>query len=458
MADSYADRVRREVAHAPVQPTISEDRRGVEQQLRREAVEPELLAAFSNAGRNDPIHPTRARVGEVLPPGFTRSAVGLLLCNNVKEVRVNQETIRAAMSNLQHHSSIAYFVGGRQSSDTLRQWIASVQTQINESVTIGRDLGRGFFQIRTSSLVATQKVLMLTPHHSKWGTCIIQAWTPRFNPNSPVGMRTPTWVTLKEVPGELLGVAPEIAGGLGDLLGVDRNNEFSTDQRFCVALSTEGGWQMQVGVRNETTGELSVINIDYGHLPIRCRSCLSTDHLVRNCPSLQNPRDQARGLDVSSDTSSQVRIGLQPPEGRRHVLANSGSQTIRPTDPVCTSGQGRENISRQAPKTAQERTSIRSGMRGDNSVPGPEVEMNTDPAPEVKELPLAPLGMQQKVINVINSTSSSQTRGESSSSTSGSGYPRPAGATDSCWTEVPCRDGFRNVTRSDINEGFEQVR
>jgi hypothetical protein len=34
----------------------------------------------------------------------------------------------------------------------------------------------------------------------------------------------------------------------------------------------------------------------------------------------------------------------------------------------------------------------------------------------------------------------------------------PAGNTDSCFTDVPCRDAFIRVTRTDITEGFERVR
>jgi hypothetical protein len=66
-------------------------------------------------------------------------------------------------------------------------------------------------------------------------------------------MRTPTWVTLKGVPSELLDAAHELVGSLGQLLGSDQNNALSADQRFCVALSTSIGWKTQVNVRNEIT-------------------------------------------------------------------------------------------------------------------------------------------------------------------------------------------------------------
>jgi hypothetical protein len=112
MGDSYADRVRRETAHAPVAPTRSEGRWEVEQHLKNEEIEPELVAAFTNAGKNDQFHPTRAAEGEVLPPEFSRNAAGFLLSNTVVEVQVKQGAIRQAMANLQSHSAIAYFAGG----------------------------------------------------------------------------------------------------------------------------------------------------------------------------------------------------------------------------------------------------------------------------------------------------------------------------------------------------------
>jgi hypothetical protein len=50
-----------------------------------------------------------------------------------------------------------------------------------------------------------QKVLMRIPHHSAWGTCLLQNWIPRFNSSRPVGLKVPTWVILKAVPDEFVG-------------------------------------------------------------------------------------------------------------------------------------------------------------------------------------------------------------------------------------------------------------
>ena len=62
---------------------------------------------------------------------------------------------------------------------------------------LGQDLGKGFFQVFTRQTIATQVVLMLTPHNSRWGTCIVQTWTLGFDVSRPIGLKVSTWVSLK---------------------------------------------------------------------------------------------------------------------------------------------------------------------------------------------------------------------------------------------------------------------
>lgn len=289
---SYADAVR--IAHAPVAPTVSEVSRGRAAAAREDGkIEPELVAAVSNSGKFARFHPTVAVPGEKLPNGFSRSCAGFLLDNQLFEVEVNQEIVKRDTEFYQKHAVVAYFVGGKLSSEAIALWIKNLQTVVGDWVGLGRDLGRGFFQVLSKQPAVTQKLLMLTPHRSRWGTCILQTWTPGFNAAKPEGLKIPTWVTLKDVPDEFLGVAEQIAGGLGELLGVDRRNLGSMDQRFCLGLSSGAGWKTQVVVQNAVTGKREVIMIDYCNLPIRCRFCLATDHLVKDCTGVPNRAKEA---------------------------------------------------------------------------------------------------------------------------------------------------------------------
>jgi hypothetical protein len=152
---------------------------------------------------------------------------------------------------------------------------------------------------------------MLTPHRSKWGTCILQTWTPNFNSSKPVGLKVPTWVTLKEVRGEFLGVADQIAADLGEVVGSDKRNAYCTDPSFCVALTSGEGYRSQLSVTNECTGLVSIVDVDYGNLPIKCRFCASLAHLVKDCPAISENRKDGK---ERSEAKSGSRAGTSQKE------------------------------------------------------------------------------------------------------------------------------------------------
>lgn len=236
-------------------------------------------------------------------------------------------------------------MGGKLSAEALAFWIKSIQIAVGDWIGLGRDLERGFFQVLSKQPAVTQKLLMLTPHRTRWGTCILQTWTPGFNAAKPVGLRIPTWVTLKGVPDEFLGVAEQIASGLGELLGSDRRNQGSMDQRFCLGLLSGSGWKTQVVVKNAYTSKQEVILLDYCNLPIRCRFCLETDHLVKDCAGIPNrSREVAGGSDQNPSggggnarTQAAQSQRSYAASGARDGLMLSGPQVqpvVRPSQPV----------------------------------------------------------------------------------------------------------------------------
>jgi hypothetical protein len=72
----YAEVLRHEVEHAPVQQTSSEQAKRAADLLRDERIEPELVAATMNQGRYAAIHNTKVTPGEILPKGLIRSKTG----------------------------------------------------------------------------------------------------------------------------------------------------------------------------------------------------------------------------------------------------------------------------------------------------------------------------------------------------------------------------------------------
>ena len=194
---------------------------------------------------------------------------------------------------------------------------------------------------------------MLIPHMSEWGTCILQTWTPNFNPSRPTGLKVPTWITLKGVRRECLGIADQIAASLGEVVGGDKHNAYCTNQRFCIALVSSARYRLQVLVKNNYTGMITVIKVDFGNLPIKCRFCQSLDHLVKQCPtisengvdtkdkrggkgsSLMDKGDTAIVLPLASEVKSKDKLEifkeLYNPlvKGRGHNSSRNVSQDAR---------------------------------------------------------------------------------------------------------------------------------
>ena len=82
---------------------------------------------------------------------------------------------------------------------------------------------------------------------------------------------------------------------LGNLVAFDRRNNSRIEQRFCMALESGGGWITQSVVTNEINKQQHTILVDYCNLSIRCRLCMSTDHLVKECL-----RVRGNGVEVNS--------------------------------------------------------------------------------------------------------------------------------------------------------------
>ena len=379
---SFASVVRQGIAHAPIASTISEKGKRLEQSHRAEnRVEPELVAAVTNLGQYAQIHPTKATPGEQLPSGLFRSKAGFLLKSEVRDVEIDAEVVRKQMEYYRKYVVIAYFVGGKQSSVILREWIVMLASQVGEPLVLGRDLGRGFFQVITKSECAAQKVLMRTPHHSSWGTCLLQNWIPGFNSGRPAGLKVPTWVTLKAVPDEFIGVSKQIAQSLGAILGSDKRNSYSEDQRFCVALLSGMPYETVLGIVNPVTGVRSEIVIDYNNLPIRCRYCMGTNHLVKDCSGLNDGKPKEKEGNSPNPQLNQQEISGGSGQGDGGEVAGPTQQRQgRVEDQQQEGGAGQSREGGSAPtRAAQEpdqhsQREVASGPREEAVPVGPRSE------------------------------------------------------------------------------------
>jgi hypothetical protein len=241
-------------------------------------------------------HPTKAQAGEQLPDGYSRSYAGLLLKDTKREIQVNQDIVRCEMEFLQTYAVIAFFIGGRPPESRMQGWLDKLKDQVQGPLVRGRSLGRGFFIIKADDQEVVKNLLLLTPFRSEQGLCVFQRWSPNFDPEDKLGrestgsrkgnqgFKIPTWITLRNVRVEFIGVAREITEGIGEILGIDESNDGVKDPRFCVGIPVGGGWEHSAVVTNSVTKQKHTIHIDYDFLPIRCRVCGDIQHCLKECP------------------------------------------------------------------------------------------------------------------------------------------------------------------------------
>jgi hypothetical protein len=223
--------------------------------------------------------------------------------------------------------------------------------------------------------------------------------------------------------------------------------------------------------------------VDYCNPPIRCRYCLATNHLVRDCTALQGNHTEASGEGQGAGRqapSGQTTAKAAPVGLATGNTAPTGQATMNTALDIV--GGQEEGGAAGVRNTAQESTL--EGDQNMNEADTPEDNVNIEEEvarvdqPQRQEIPTSegeesvlpssssdpevfppvPRCTQDCVHHVLHSSSSTSSQGRAGSSSSGNGYPMPNGYTDSCFTDVPCRDGFQRVTRTDIGKGFERVR
>ena len=257
----------------------------------------EGMAEVSQQSREGDFNTFKGQNGEILPSNLERSYSGFLVRKDAIKFRVNSEKLLAQIAMLKDQLLIGKFVGPKPHPQEMRMWIQALNQKLGESgLTFCRNVGKGYFLLKGEDTDALNNALMLSPFRSKWGTCMLQSWVPGFNPDNPSNLAFPTWINLRNMPYEHQDQAIEIAGTLGEVIGMDTANENSKDPRFCVNLEISKGWATCI-VLESKEGILppQTIMVDYEKLPIRCRVCLSWKHKVNECEEFQKKPVKGRG-------------------------------------------------------------------------------------------------------------------------------------------------------------------
>ena len=80
---------------------------------------------------------------------------------------------------------------------------------------------------------------------------MLQSWVPGFNPDNPSNLAFPTWVSLRNLPIGHQDQALAIAKSLGEVIGMDVENDNAREPRFCINLEISKGWITSIDLECE---------------------------------------------------------------------------------------------------------------------------------------------------------------------------------------------------------------
>ena len=128
-------------------------------------------------------------------------------------------------------------------------WLAVLQQRISGSLVLGQNFKKGFFLLKAGDLETSRHLLLLAPYRAEEGLCIFQRWFAGFDPTTEKtihtnslrwshSMKIPTWITLKQVLVEFMGVIQEIVASIGDIIGSDLTST-SKEPRFYLGSDSQ---------------------------------------------------------------------------------------------------------------------------------------------------------------------------------------------------------------------------
>lgn len=147
--------------------------------------------------------------------------------------------LRREIEQLRKHVIIVCFVSPLAPHIRHDTWVRELESKSENSISLLRIAGAGFYFLKLDSQDATNRVLRMTPCRLTVGTALLQPWIPAFNPCKPVGLPIPTWISLHNLPEEYVRMARRVADSVGHVIETDNTGAPHTAPRFCVILSPE---------------------------------------------------------------------------------------------------------------------------------------------------------------------------------------------------------------------------
>ena len=152
-----------------------------------------VMAKANQQIKGEELNSFKDKIGEILSSNLERNFSGFFVRKYVILFGVNSQKFLAHVVVLKKHLVIAKFVGPNdpQHNDIMVENSKSI-VEGGGTLSLYGSVGKNLFFFSGENKDALDNRLMLSPFIPEWGTCMLQNWVLRFNPDNPNNLVSPT--------------------------------------------------------------------------------------------------------------------------------------------------------------------------------------------------------------------------------------------------------------------------
>lgn len=176
------------------------------------------------------------------------------------------------IEHLKKYVLIVSFKEGNILKETRAAWLRELDFRpyIKGKKLLYREVGRGFFYIKTNCVDTIHCILNMNPYVFSRSVLIYQKWIPPFNPNKPARIFLPISVILHSLPLKYHSMSKKIVEQISQVLCSEMDSNGVYDYRYCIVVDVDKVWVDRIKIKG-FHGVISEITLDYDIRLVRCK-------------------------------------------------------------------------------------------------------------------------------------------------------------------------------------------
>jgi hypothetical protein len=153
---------------------------------------------------------------------------------------LDMDSLQCEVSFLRKHMAILKFAVALPPKIRHTDWIRELEDKLGDRIELYKEASNGFFNLQLGTPEFLQRLVGFTSYKISGGVARIHTWVLAFNSHHPIGLASPTWITLHNLPLEYLTSTRNMAESVGMVLEAPKETSGRRDPRFCILEKPAG--------------------------------------------------------------------------------------------------------------------------------------------------------------------------------------------------------------------------